>query len=62
MAAVQSPAAVREKVRAAAAAFEQASRAPGARTLQGAARAGFKASARALERAPQPPGAAAHRP
>ncbi|MEW5542699.1 hypothetical protein AB1339_34260 [Streptomyces cyaneofuscatus] len=53
LAAATSPAAVRDQVRAAAAAFEQASRAPGARTLQGAARAGFKASARALERAPQ---------
>ncbi|MCR8945185.1 mobilization protein [Streptomyces sp. OUCMDZ-4982] len=48
-----APAAVREKVRAAAAAFEQAARAPGARTLQGAARAHFKASARALEHAPR---------
>ncbi|MFJ6513444.1 hypothetical protein ACIQMO_16950 [Streptomyces sp. NPDC091406] len=48
VAAVQSPTAVRDQVRAAAAAFEQASRAPGTRTLQGAARAHFKASARAL--------------
>ncbi|OKJ06900.1 hypothetical protein AMK21_32280 [Streptomyces sp. CB00316] len=38
VAAATSPAAVREKVRAAAAAFEQASRAPGTRTLHGAAR------------------------
>ncbi|WP_073882889.1 hypothetical protein [Streptomyces sp. CB00316] len=53
VAAATSPPAVREKVRAAAAAFEQAARAPGARTLQGAARAGFKAATRALERAPQ---------
>ncbi len=48
-----SPAAVREKVRQAAAAFEQASRTPGARSLEGAARAGFRASVRALERAPR---------
>ncbi|MEW1761524.1 hypothetical protein AB0393_34130 [Streptomyces cyaneofuscatus] len=39
MAAATPPAAVRDQVRAAAAVFEQASRAPGARTLQGAARA-----------------------
>ncbi|MFI9490980.1 mobilization protein [Streptomyces halstedii] len=59
VAAAQSPAAVREKVRHAAAAFEQASRAPGARTLEGAARAGFKASARALNHAPRGGGASA---
>ncbi|ALC32301.1 hypothetical protein ABE83_34585 (plasmid) [Streptomyces sp. CFMR 7] len=53
MGSVHAPAAVRDKVRAAAAAFEQAVRAPGARTLQGAARAHFKASARALEHAPR---------
>ncbi|WP_406145505.1 hypothetical protein [Streptomyces anulatus] len=53
VAAAVSPAAVRDKVRAAAAAFEQASRAPGARTLDGTARARFKAATRALERAPR---------
>ncbi|MFE9048401.1 mobilization protein [Streptomyces rubiginosohelvolus] len=53
VAAATSPTAVRDQVRAAAAAFEQASRTPGTRTLHGAARAHFKASARALERAPQ---------
>ncbi|MEV1049290.1 hypothetical protein [Streptomyces sp. NPDC049916] len=53
MAAATSPAPVRDQIRAAAAAFEQASRAPGTRTLHGTARAHFKASARALERAPQ---------
>ncbi|MDQ0693568.1 hypothetical protein [Streptomyces sp. W4I9-2] len=53
VAAAVSPAAVRDKVRAAAAAFEQASRAPGARTLDGRARTRFKAAARALERAPR---------
>ncbi|MEV7318459.1 hypothetical protein AB0N56_36795 [Streptomyces microflavus] len=52
MAAATAPPAVREKVRAAAA-FEQASRAPGARTLQGAARAHFKAATRVLEHAPR---------
>ncbi|MFF2521471.1 hypothetical protein [Streptomyces liangshanensis] len=54
--AVFSPAAVREKVRAAAVAFEQASRAPGTRTarsLEGAARTGFRACVRTLERAPR---------
>ncbi|MEV7114201.1 mobilization protein [Streptomyces anulatus] len=51
--AATAPAAVRARVRAAAAAFEQASRAPGARTLDGTARTGFKAAARALERAPR---------
>ncbi|MFD6803859.1 hypothetical protein [Streptomyces cyaneofuscatus] len=53
MAAATAPAAVRDQVRAAAAAFEQASRAPGARTLQGAAHAGFRAATRALEHAPR---------
>ncbi|MFH9653945.1 hypothetical protein ACH4MT_23935 [Streptomyces anulatus] len=53
VAAAVSPATVREKVRAAAAAFEQASRAPSARTLDGTARTGFKAAARALEHAPR---------
>ncbi|MFH9370858.1 hypothetical protein ACH4K8_34900 [Streptomyces anulatus] len=48
-----SPTTVRDKVRAAAAAFEQASRAPGARTLDGTARTRFKAAARALEHAPR---------
>ncbi|MFJ1804423.1 mobilization protein [Streptomyces sp. NPDC088180] len=48
-----SPATVRDKVRAAAAAFEQASRTPGARTLEGTARTRFKAAARALEHAPR---------
>ncbi|MFJ6444839.1 mobilization protein [Streptomyces sp. NPDC091649] len=53
VAAATSPALVRDQVRAAAAAFEQAARAPGARTLQGTARAHFKASSRALEHAPR---------
>ncbi|MFB8023046.1 mobilization protein [Streptomyces rubiginosohelvolus] len=53
VAAATSPTAVREKVRAAATAFEQASRTPGTRTLHGTARAHFKASARALEHAPR---------
>ncbi|PVC76954.1 mobilization protein [Streptomyces sp. CS131] len=52
-AAATAPASVRDQVRAAAAAFEQASRTPGTRTLHGAARAHFKASARALEHAPR---------
>ncbi|MGC5402117.1 mobilization protein [Streptomyces sp. DT20] len=51
--AAHSPAVVREKVRAAADAFEQAARAPGVRGLEGRARAGFRASARALEHAPR---------
>ncbi|MEG9551811.1 mobilization protein [Streptomyces baarnensis] len=53
VAAATSPAAVRDKVRAAAAVFEQASRAPGARTRDGTARTRFKAAARALEHAPR---------
>ncbi|MFB8050693.1 hypothetical protein [Streptomyces rubiginosohelvolus] len=53
VAAATSPTAVRDQVRAAAAAFEQASRTPGTRTLHGTARAHFKASARALEHAPR---------
>ncbi|WP_257132746.1 MULTISPECIES: hypothetical protein [unclassified Streptomyces] len=53
VAAAVSPATVRAHVRAAAAAFEQASRAPGARTLDGTARTRFKAATRALERAPR---------
>lgn len=52
-AAAVSPATVRAHVRAAAAAFEQASRAPGARTLDGTARTRFKAATRALEHAPR---------
>ncbi|MFD3644096.1 mobilization protein [Streptomyces griseus] len=48
-----SPTTVRDQVRAAAARFEQASRAPGTRTLQGTARAHFKAATRALEHAPR---------
>ncbi|MYR14544.1 mobilization protein, partial [Streptomyces sp. SID724] len=48
-----SPATVRDQVRAAAARFEQASRAPGTRTLQGTARTHFKAATRALEHAPR---------
>ncbi|MBD3550652.1 mobilization protein [Streptomyces sp. SP18CM02] len=52
-AAATSPATVRDQVRAAATAFEQASRAPGTRTLHGTARAHFKAAARALDHAPR---------
>ncbi|MFJ3754468.1 hypothetical protein [Streptomyces rubiginosohelvolus] len=52
-AAATAPTAVRDQIRAAAAAFEQASRTPGTRTLHGTARAHFKASAQALEHAPQ---------
>ncbi|MFI9014074.1 mobilization protein [Streptomyces griseus] len=48
-----SPTTVRDQVRAAAARFEQASRAPGTRTLQGTARTHFKAATRALEHAPR---------
>ncbi|MFJ9113581.1 mobilization protein [Streptomyces sp. NPDC102283] len=48
-----SPATVRDKVRAAATRFEQASRAPGARTLDTTARTHFKAATRALEHAPR---------
>ncbi|MGW1233066.1 hypothetical protein [Streptomyces californicus] len=51
--AATSPTVVRDQVRAATAAFEQASRAPGARTLHGTARAHFKAAARALDHPPQ---------
>ncbi|MFD3776424.1 hypothetical protein [Streptomyces sp. NPDC058612] len=66
VAAAHSPALVRDRVQAAADAFEQAARAPGARapgarSLEGRARAGWRASTRALERAPAPPGAAAPR-
>ncbi|MEU8669444.1 mobilization protein [Streptomyces anulatus] len=53
VAAAVSPATVRAHVRAAAAAFEQASRAPGTRTLDGTARTHFKGAARALEHAPR---------
>ncbi|NED01952.1 hypothetical protein G3I55_09805 [Streptomyces sp. SID6648] len=53
VAAATAPTVVRDQIRAAAVAFEQASRAPGTRTLHGAARAHFKASARALEHAPR---------
>ncbi|MFI1576834.1 hypothetical protein OHA57_38305 (plasmid) [Streptomyces anulatus] len=53
VAAAVSPAAVRDKVRAAATRFEQASRVPGARTLDGTARTRLKAAARALEHAPR---------
>ncbi|MFE5537098.1 mobilization protein [Streptomyces sp. NPDC056519] len=52
-AAAHAPAAVRERIVAAADAFEQAGRAPGERSLEGRARAGWRASARALERAPR---------
>ncbi|MFE3585562.1 hypothetical protein [Streptomyces vinaceus] len=52
-AAAHAPAAVRERIAAAADAFEQAGRAPGERSLEGRARAGWRASARALERAPR---------
>ncbi|MYT82486.1 hypothetical protein YW3DRAFT_06777 [Streptomyces sp. MnatMP-M77] len=48
-----SPTTVRDQVQAAAARFEQASRAPGTRTLQGTARTHFKAATRALEHAPR---------
>ncbi|MEV6477708.1 mobilization protein [Streptomyces sp. NPDC051657] len=53
VAAATSPATVRAHVQAAATRFEQASRAPGTRTLQGAARTRFKAATRALEHAPR---------
>ncbi|MFD0374608.1 mobilization protein [Streptomyces sp. NPDC127112] len=52
-AAAHAPAAVRERLVAAADAFEQAGRAPGERSLEGRVRAGWRASARALERAPR---------
>ncbi|MFI1155076.1 mobilization protein [Streptomyces sp. NPDC020817] len=52
-AAAHAPALVRDRVRAAADAFEQAARAPGARSLEGRARAGWRAGARALEHAPR---------
>ncbi|WP_331726952.1 mobilization protein (plasmid) [Streptomyces sp. NBC_01213] len=53
VAAAHSPALVRDRLQQAAAAFEQASRAPGARSLEGRARAGWRASARALQQAPR---------
>ncbi|MEU9377203.1 mobilization protein [Streptomyces sp. NPDC048255] len=53
VAAVHAPALVRDRVQAAADAFEQAARAPGARCLEGRARAGWRASTRALEQAPR---------
>ncbi|WP_405419454.1 hypothetical protein [Streptomyces erythrochromogenes] len=53
VAAEHSPALVCDRVRAAADAFEQAARAPGARSLEGRVRAGWRASARALEHAPR---------
>ncbi|MFH8692601.1 mobilization protein [Streptomyces anulatus] len=53
VAAAVSPATVRAHVRAAATRFEQASRAPGARTLDGTARTRFKAATRAVEHAPR---------
>ncbi|MEV6683434.1 hypothetical protein AB0N09_42295 [Streptomyces erythrochromogenes] len=53
VAAEHSPALVRDRVRAAADAFEQAARAPGARSLEGRARAGWRSAARALEHAPR---------
>ncbi|WP_432079577.1 mobilization protein [Streptomyces sp. YPW6] len=53
VAAATAPTPVRDQIRAAAAAFEQASRTPGTRTLHGTARAHFKASAQALEHAPR---------
>lgn len=53
VAAAHAPALVRDRVQAAADAFEQAARAPGARSLEGRARAGWRASSRALERAPR---------
>ncbi|MFC5902659.1 mobilization protein, partial [Streptomyces zhihengii] len=52
-AAAHAPATVRDRITAAADAFEQAGRAPGERSLEGRARAGWRASARALERAPR---------
>ncbi|MEU4732072.1 hypothetical protein [Streptomyces sp. NPDC023588] len=53
VAAAHSPALVRDRVQASADAFEQAARAPGARSLEGRAGAGWRASTRALERAPR---------
>ncbi|WP_299540678.1 mobilization protein [uncultured Streptomyces sp.] len=53
VAAAHAPGLVRDRLTAAAAAFEQAARAPGARSLEGRARAGWRASARALQQAPR---------
>ncbi|MFI5985161.1 mobilization protein [Streptomyces sp. NPDC051555] len=53
VAAAHAPALVRDRVQAAADAFEQAARAPGARSLEGRALAGWRASTRALGRAPR---------
>ncbi|MER5966781.1 mobilization protein [Streptomyces sp. NPDC002057] len=52
-AAAHAPALVRDRIQAAADAFEQAARAPTTRSLEGRARAGWRASARALEQAPR---------
>ncbi|WP_405445265.1 hypothetical protein [Streptomyces erythrochromogenes] len=52
-AAAHAPAAVRERIAAAADAFAQAGRAPDDRSLEGRARAGWRASARALEHDPR---------
>ncbi|WP_405427912.1 hypothetical protein [Streptomyces erythrochromogenes] len=52
VAAEHAPALVRDRVRAAADSFEQAARAPGARSLEGRVRAGWRSAARALEHAP----------
>ncbi|MET9840377.1 hypothetical protein ABZZ01_21680 [Streptomyces virginiae] len=52
VAASHAPAVVRDRVQRAADAFEQAARAPAARSLQGRARAGWRTSACALEHAP----------
>ncbi|MEV7558967.1 hypothetical protein [Streptomyces sp. NPDC089795] len=53
VAASHAPAVVRDRVWRTADAFEQAARAPGARSLQGRARAGRRASVCALEHAPR---------
>ncbi|MFI7358070.1 hypothetical protein ACIBTP_29640 [Streptomyces avidinii] len=52
-AAAHSPALVRNRVQAAPDAFEQAARAPGARSLEGCARASWRVCTRALEYAPR---------
>ncbi|MGW1469009.1 mobilization protein [Streptomyces sp. NPDC002308] len=53
VAAAHAPALVRARLTQAADAFEQAGRAPGARTLEGRARSSWRAAARALEHAPR---------
>ncbi|MFE9469419.1 hypothetical protein ACFYNW_38600 [Streptomyces virginiae] len=53
VAAEHAPALVGDRVRVAADAFEQAARAPGVRSLEGSASAGWRASTRALEHAPR---------